>query len=467
MKRTKIVATIGPTTQELSVMRQLVQSGVDVFRLNMSHGDAAFYKRVVQNLKKLRAEGVVVGLLWDLQGPEVRTGDVPEPYSLEKGDHVCLTSRPSHETDKGVIPVSYDQFADDLQAGDQVLLDNGSIKVEVLSVQGTEVRCKLLSKARVRSRMHVNLSGKKLKLPSLSQKDLKDLKQGVRLGTDWFALSFVRSAKDVLALREHLVKLKSKALVMSKIETPDAVADFENILNSSDAIMVARGDLGAEMPFEMVPNIQDDIVAACRSVGKPVVIATHMLESMMESPSPTRAEATDISHAVMSGVDATMLSGETAIGEYPVEAVKAMARIIVATEVHLYVGDGLMMPNAVGNKQEVLLSACELANKISADALLVFSETGRSASMASRNRPNAPIRVFISDAMLATQLQLYWGIDPVFMKFLKYPEATLKKSITVLKKQKKLKNKDQVVVVSDTLMSRSVRVSSVLLMSVE
>lgn len=467
MRRTKIVCTVGPVTADYEALRRLYHAGMNVLRFNMSHGDEKFYRRVVGYLKKLRREeGAQVGILWDLQGPEIRTGDVAEPYELKKDETVCLTSRPSHETDKGVISVTYDRFAESLSAKDIVLLDNGSIKLRVISVQGTEVRCRVLSKGKVKSRMHVNLQGKPVKLPSLSEKDLRDLRLGVKLGVDWVALSYVRSVKDIKDLKVQLQKLKSSAGVMAKIETPQAVEQFEKILKESDAIMVARGDLGAEMPFEEVPHLQNEMVQACRLAGKPVVIATHMLESMITLPTPTRAEATDVAHAVISGVDATMLSGETAVGDHAVESVQAMAKIIESTEQTIYFDDDLSAHDAVGDKEEILLSAATLANRVEAKALMVFTISGESARMLVRNRPNAVVLSFVKDQALARRLSLLWGVKPVMMKFTRYPEKTLAEAMKLSVKEKLLRKGSKVVIVSDSLLSGKQRVASVFLTKV-
>ncbi len=466
MRRTKIVCTIGPATQDYKDLLGLHAAGMNLLRLNMSHGDETFYRSVVKNMRRVEKEKhASLGLLWDLQGPEIRTGDVDEAYILQKGDTVCLTSRPSHETGKGVISVSYDQFQESLGAGDIVFLDNGALKLEVLSVQGTEVRCRVKTKGEVRSRMHLNLQGKPVKLPSLSQKDLEDLKLGVKLGADWVALSYVRSVDDIKSLKKHLKQLKSKAWVMAKIETPEAVEAFDEIAQEADGIMVARGDLGSEMPFEEVPGLQDMMVKTCRAMGKPVVIATHMLESMILRPTPTRAEATDVAHAVRTSADATMLSGETAIGEYAHDSVQAMARIIDRTE--LIEEEFLEAFDAYGDKSEMLLSASALADQVTADALVVFSVTGESVRLLSSMRPSAPIIAFVQDKKLIGRLQLLKGVRPLYLAFGKQPEKVLHKGLELLRSQQILRKKAKVVIVSDRLLGKQQRVSSLFLTTLQ
>ncbi|MDF2379284.1 MAG: pyruvate kinase [Candidatus Gracilibacteria bacterium] len=447
MNRTRIVSTIGPATADYDSLVALHAEGMNVVRLNMSHGDERFYQMVVKNLRKLN-KGLLnpVGLLWDLQGPEIRTGDLLEPISVKKGDRLVLSSRPKTELGRVIVPVSYDQFAEEVSRGDILLIDNGSIKLSVLQVMGTEVRCEVHNKGIITSRRHLNLSGKKTRLPSMGTKDLKDLDLAVKLGADWIALSYVRDAKDMVKLKAALKKKKSDAFVMAKIETAQAVDHFESLLEQSDGIMVARGDLGAEMPFEQVPRLQAEIVEWCRRVGKPVVIATHMLESMMKSPQPTRAEANDVAFAVSQETDATMLSGETAVGEYASLSVQAMRKIVLAAEDSWLLS--IKVPRDVeGDFEELLLSAASLSDQVDAEAVIVFTRSGYTALRLSHHRPKASL-IAVSHSMKTCQkLSLVWGVQAFHNSMRGDFSKRLQKSISYLLKQGVLSKGQKIVAV--------------------
>lgn len=453
MKRTRIICTVGPASDTSEILEQMYEQGMNLVRLNMSHGDDVFYKNVVKRLKELNSrQNAHVGLLWDLQGPEIRTGDISEPIPVKKGERVVLSSRPRSELGKMIVPVSYDDFAEGLSRGDMILIDNGTIKLKVLQVMGTEVRCEAMNKGTFTSRRHVNLQGKKTTMPSMSTKDKEDLRLGVKLGADWVALSYVRSPKDIRQLRSELKKHRSEVGIIAKIETPEAVESFEKIAAEADAIMVARGDLGAEMPFEEVPRLQAEMVEWCRRQGKPVIIATHMLESMMTTPQPTRAEATDVAFAVSQEADATMLSGETAAGEYPLESVASMKKIVLAAEESWLLADRHVR-DVSGDLAEILFSAVSLANQVDADALVVFSRSGYTAQLLSHFRPEVPLYAFGTSPSVCRKLSLYWGVQALLLKACGTFATRMKKAVSVLRKRDVVKKGSKVVVVDHDGMS--------------
>src|SRR5437588_3854630 len=333
MRKTKIICTLGPATEKTETIRQLIARGADVFRLNMSHAPREWVREIVPRIRKLAAAaGRPVGILLDTQGPAIRTGPVKTLLELKKGDVLEFTLRHAKKTQKKSVEVNYDNFADDVSVGDTVLVDSGLIKLRVIEKKKNRVLCKVVTPAALGSLRHINLPGVHVSLPPLTKKDIADVRLGAELGVDFVALSFVRKTSDLDELRDLLRHRKSKAQVLAKIEDQAAVESIDNIIKSADLVMVARGDLGIEVPMEELPIIQRRIVKSCIRFGKPVVVATHLLESMISNRVPTRAEITDVANAVFEQADAIMLSGETTVGKYPVECVDILNRVAVRIE---------------------------------------------------------------------------------------------------------------------------------------
>ncbi|MFM2082464.1 MAG: Pyruvate kinase, partial [Verrucomicrobiota bacterium] len=328
VRKTKIIATLGPATQSPEMLAKLITAGVNIFRLNMSHGAHDWVRRVVKDIRAAaHAQAKHIGILMDTQGPAIRTGDLPVPLDLKPGQKFTLTVRGERSEEEHSVNVNYENFINDISVGDTVLMDNGAIHMKVLGKQGNKVECEVLTEGKLGSRRHINLPGVKVSLPALTSKDIADVKLGLEVGVDYIALSFVRESRDLLQLRQLFEGSKCQPLVVAKIEDQEALKNLEAIVAEADAIMVARGDLGIEIPYEELPIVQRRIVKTCLRVGKPVIVATHMLESMIESPMPTRAEVTDVSNAVFESADAIMLSGETTVGKYPLKCIEVFDRI--------------------------------------------------------------------------------------------------------------------------------------------
>src|SRR5437588_1088636 len=379
MRKTKIICTLGPATEKTETIRQLIARGADVFRLNMSHAPREWVREIVPRIRKLAGElGRPVGILLDTQGPAIRTGLMKTPLELKKGDVLELTVRHAKKTQKKSVEVNYDKFANDVSVGDTILVDNGLIKLTVIEKKKNRVLCKVITPSTLGSRRHINLPGVHVSLPALTKKDIADVTLGAQLGVDFVALSFVREPGDLAALRDLLVRKKSKACVMAKIEDQSAVESIEDIIKIADMVMVARGDLGIEVPMEELPIIQRRIVKICIRLGKPVVVATHLLESMITNRVPTRAEITDVANAVFEQADAIMLSGETTVGQYPVECVEILNR--VATRIERSGGAGYRESAILEDaRQKTVASAVVLANSLARSKIIVFTRHGRMA----------------------------------------------------------------------------------------
>ncbi|OGJ60339.1 pyruvate kinase [Candidatus Peribacteria bacterium RIFCSPHIGHO2_02_FULL_51_15] len=458
MRFTKIIATIGPASNSLEAITQFSKLGVNICRLNFSHGDYKNHKKTIEIIRTINRKGGALAIMIDTKGPEVRTGDSVQAIKIRKGDRVIFTSKPTGKEKLKTVTVDYDKFADDVQSARCILIDNGSIEFRLDKIEKNgSVIAVALEDGSIGSRRHVNLPGAHISLPSFTPKDLADIKFGIEQNADFFATSFVRSAKDIAELRNILKKNNSTGEIIAKIETPQAVEDIDDIIDAADGIMVARGDLGAEVPFEDVPRLQEMIVAKCRVRGKPVIVATHMLESMILSPMPTRAEVTDIAYAAKLQADATMLSGETAGGMYPMKAVAAMDKILRASERvepdfehlfhHFHSPAGL---NDIHHpKREQALAACILAARLSADAILVITRTGGTAMAVSNCRPLIPIHAFTDTETRERQMMMLWGVIPHHIPFSLDREQTLLTALDLARKEKFLKKDQRIVVVSD------------------
>ncbi|MBX7052846.1 MAG: pyruvate kinase [Flavobacteriales bacterium] len=414
--KTKIVATIGPASSSKEVLKSMIQNGLDVARLNFSHGDYADHQAVVENIRAINAElGANTSLLADLQGPKLRVGEMQNgSVMLEAGKKIKISTVKQIGTED-VIYTNYKEFAQDVKSGETVLLDDGKLMLKVLSTNNTdEVECEIVQGGPLSSRKGLNLPNTKVSLPSLSEKDMKDLEFALSQNVDWIGLSFVRNADDVVALKDIIAKANRHAKVVAKIEKPEAVDQIDEIIRVTDAVMVARGDLGVEIPLETVPLIQKKIVLKCVSNAKPVIVATQMMESMVTNVTPTRAEVTDVANAVLDGADAVMLSGETSVGKYPVEAIRIMNNIIREAEKF----DGLYyheeMPTEVDEQRfmtdSICYSACRLAARVKATALVTMSFSGYTGYRISSWRPNANVFVFTSNKKILTQMNLVWGV---------------------------------------------------------
>ncbi len=328
MRKTKIICTLGPVTEGIDVLRQLIETGADIFRLNMSHADHRSAREIVPRIRQIAEElSRPIGILLDTQGPAIRTGDLKTDLHLNSGDILELTVAGAKSEEPYSVDVNYGGLIDDVSIGDTILVDNGMIKLGVLEKRRDRIRCKVVTPGTLGSRRHINLPGVHVNLPPLTEKDLADISLGAELGVDFVALSFVRQKSDLDQLRTVLAEKKSKALIIAKIEDQLAVQSIDEMIEGADIIMIARGDLGIECPMEELPIIQRRIVKQCIRLGKPVIVATQMLESMINNPLPTRAEITDVANAVFEQADAIMLSGETSVGRYPVECVRVLDRV--------------------------------------------------------------------------------------------------------------------------------------------
>jgi pyruvate kinase len=416
IRKTKIVATLGPASRELEVLEGMIEAGMDVARINASHADAEAIQGQVELVRKAaRNTGKQVGLLLDLKGPKIRVGDIQGgETSLHEGQEFNLTTE-RVRGDSNRVSVSNPDLPDVLVRDNVVLLDDGAMRLKVVDTTETDVLCLVETGGVLKPRKGVNLPGAKLALSSVTETDVAGLELGLELGVDWVALSFVRSRDDILELREILRERGSDLPIVAKIEKPEALEDIEAVVEEADAVMVARGDLGVETSLVEIPFLQKAIIAVCARLGKPVITATQMLESMTYNPTPTRAEVTDVANAVIDGTDAVMLSGESAVGRYPVETVEIMRRIVEETEAALPYEDWLMERRQwveSGVVEAVCCAACELALQTGASAIVAPTESGFTARQMSRFRPRQPILAPTPNARVARRLSLFWGVYP-------------------------------------------------------
>ena len=361
MRKTKIICTIGPATESLEMLENLANAGMNVARLNMSHGNHESHKKVIDSIKILNSRlNHPIAVLLDTQGPEIRTGDMANDLHLHEGDTISIVARGAEDVESSSIHVNYDDLINDVDIGDIITVDNGLINLEVLSKQERIMQCKVIDGGLLKSRRHVNLPGIRVNLPAITEKDRRDIEFGMAQDVDFIALSFVRAAKDVEELRELLGDKADMIKIIAKLEDQEAITNMVEIIAAADGVMVARGDLGVEIPFEVLPRVQRRIIRTCAEMGKRAIVATHMLESMIENPIPTRAEVTDVANAVYEEADAIMLSGETTIGKYPVRCVETLDRIARSTESSrgLLFTDNLVITT---DKQHIAKAAVDLA----------------------------------------------------------------------------------------------------------
>lgn len=449
IRKTKIVATLGPATETPEKIRQMAEAGVAVFRLNMSHAKPDWIRRVVRDIRQT-AQGLdrAIGILLDTQGPAIRTGDVSSPIPLHVGDRFVFTTQGAPLAGVKSTTVNYPDFAGDVVVGRPLIVDNGELKMLILSKTQTMVECEVLTEGSLGSRRHINLPGVRVSLPALTEKDRADVQLGLEVGVDFIALSFVRDPEDIAALRHLLRDRPNPPGIVAKIEHQFAVDHFNAIAEASDAVMVARGDLGVECPYEELPIIQRRIVRRCLEIGKPVIVATQMLESMIENPLPTRAEITDVANAVFEGADSIMLSGETTVGKYPLQCLEVMDRI--ARRIERSGGANYHERAELSESRHKLVkSAVVLADQLKAAAILVFTRTGQMGAYASWLRPRwSPIFAVCEREMVSNKLTLLRGVTPMIMPTcFEDPESSATGAISRLKSKKLLKAGDTVVII--------------------
>lgn len=449
-RRTKIVVTIGPASSSREMILALARAGMDAARLNFSHGAPVQHAEYCRLVREVQEElGRPLAVIADLQGPKLRIGELPEPVTLHRGDEVLVTPENSHRP--GELPVAPPVIGDVLRPGNDVLIDDGHVHLRVEEVEHGRARCTVVIGGVVRSQKGVNLPGVPVPIPSLTRKDIADLEFALGLGVDYVALSFVRSAADVRDLRQQIEDAGSHARVIAKIEKAEAIDALEKILVETDGVMVARGDLGVEIGPAAVPLLQKRIILRSLEHGKPVITATQMLESMIHQPEPTRAEASDVANAVLDGSSALMLSGETAVGEFPVEAVAYMDRISRAVEPSL--GYRHQLPEAAEEPtigQAMSNAACDLAEVLGAKAILVPTYTGRTASAVARLRPRRPILGLTHHRYALQQMAIEWGVTPIEIAEAPNVEELWASSIEAARQSELVTRGDRIVITAGT-----------------
>ena len=452
MRKTKIICTIGPATESFDMLEKLAKAGMNVARLNMSHGDHASHAAVIKAIQTLNKKlSHPIAILLDTQGPEIRTGDRAEDLHLKAGDQISIVARGSGDVEASSIQVNYEDLVNDMDIGDIITVDNGLINLQVLSKEHRTMQCKVIDGGLLKSKRHVNLPGIRVNMPAITQKDRRDIEFAMSQEVDFIALSFVRKASDIAELRELLGPKADKIKIIAKLEDQEAITNMVEITAASDGIMVARGDLGAEIRLEVLPRIQRRIIRTCAEMGKRVIVATHMLESMIDNPIPTRAEVTDVANAVYEEADAIMLSGETTIGRYPTKCVNILDRIARSTESSrgLQFSDNLTLEN---DKQHIARAAVDLAESISAKAIIVPTRRGRMANWVTNCHPQKPIIcAFTNDSRTRRQLVLNRNVLSYRIKFSSDPEKTLASAAAIMLLRDEFTPEDRVVVISDAL----------------
>lgn len=410
-RKTKIVATLGPASSSQEMIQKLIKSGVDIFRLNFSHGENSQKLELIQAIRQVsEKQGRQVGILGDLQGPKIRTGKMAgEGMTLVKGQQVLITTEDVLGAD-GVIPTIYRSLPYDVHPGSRILLDDGLMELKVLGLEGDRVRCLVINGGLLKNNKGINLPGVNVSAPCLTDKDLLDLDFALEAGVDFVALSFVRTAEDIKQIKKLIIAKGKDTPVVAKIEKPEALRNFKKILEATDAIMVARGDLGVEIEPEKVPIYQKKIIQACNKAGKPVITATQMLDSMIRNPRPTRAETSDVANAIVDGTDAIMLSAETASGDYPIESVETMVRIAKDVENTDFLASVAPDGSISSVAQAVAESSCRTASFLKAKAIVVFTRSGSTATLISAFRPSTQIIAFTTSLEIRRRLSIYWGV---------------------------------------------------------
>ncbi len=435
--RTKILATVGPACENPTILQELILAGVDVFRLNLSHGDWERHRHFIREIRQINLMlGTRVAILADLQGPKMRIGKIRETLKVRPGDRVIFSTE-VRDLEPPYVPVEYDTLARDVQPGDTVLVEDGRVQLRVLQTDGLKtVELEVLAGDRIASRKGINLPGRPISLPTLSEKDWADLQEIVKEALDWVALSFVRKVEDILSVKAFLRRFGASIRVMAKIERPEALENMDAIVEASDGVMIARGDLGVEIPVEEVPFWQKKIIETCARVGKPAVVATQMLESMIQNPTPTRAEVGDVANAVLDGADAVMLSGETSVGAFPVKAVEYMHRILRQAEQDSRIYERKGRPQRESPTFEsdaVCWTACALASALPAKALVGLTYSGYTAYELARWRPSTDIFIFTPNPRILHSLSLVWGVRTFYYRHHEGTYETIQDILRILK----------------------------------
>ncbi|MFM7662783.1 MAG: pyruvate kinase [Bacteroidota bacterium] len=450
LKKTKIVATMGPSSMQKEVLKEMILHGLNVCRLNFSHGSHDDHLKIIKVIRELNEElGLNVSILADLQGPKIRT------HEMENG---AVELNPGHElllvVDKIIgtsekISINYSKLPREVKAGERILLDDGKIVLEVISTDlSKEIRTKIINGGILSSKKGINFPNTQISLPSLTEKDRLDLEFAIKNQVDWIGLSFVRSAKDIIDLKLIISENKSNARVIAKIEKPEAVNDIDNILNEADGLMVARGDLGVEIPYQQVPLIQKMLIQKSIRVAKPIIVATQMMESMITNLTPTRAEVNDVANAVLDGADAVMLSGETSVGQYPVQVIQTISKIVMEVEKCDQIYNKEEIPSKVHDRfitDSVCFNACRLSQRVEAKALITMTFSGYTAYKLSSQRPKSPIYVFTSNPKILSQLNLIWGVKTFYYNKRISTDHTIADIKYLLKKNEYLSEGDLVV----------------------
>lgn len=472
-RKTKLLATIGPATADYDTLKRLYQNGANAFRLNFSHGSYEDHLRVIEHTQELNRElGANICLVGDLQGPKLRLGDLPNPILLLTGGTVTFTTD-TENAEPGKIPVIFRRLATDMKPGEKIMIDDGRIELEVTATNGVdEVTARVINGGELRSRKGFNLPDTEVAVPSLTEKDLEDVEFMLSQPIDWIALSFVREAQDIEDLRTIIQRHPDKrhVKIIAKIEKPQAVRNLDAIIEATDAVMIARGDLGVEIPFEQVPLIQKRIIKKCIVQAVPVIIATQVMESMIDAPRPTRAEITDAANGVLDGADALMLSGETSIGKFPVETVQTMDRIIRQTEKERAIYHKNLLPDedsATFLSDAICFNACKMAEDVNARAINGMTFSGYTAFMISSYRPQADIYIFTSNKAILNTLSLLWGVEVFYYDRFVGTDETIDDVIQILKQKGKVRPGDIVINTASMPINRRGRTNMIKITSVK
>ncbi len=459
MKLTKTVCTQGPATGTPEAVIELAKNGMSIARLNFSHGSLEEHRERIHMLQKINAEhGFQFGIMLDTKGPEIRTGDVEAPIQVTAGQEVVFAVEPVETGGAPLIKVNHLAFVKDAAQAKQIIVDNGEMIFTPTEITETYVRAVSLGNGSIGSRRHVNLPGCHISLPAVSEKDWADIEMGCQEGVDFIALSFVGTAKDIEEVRAFCKQRHAKPHLIAKIESALAVKNIDALIEAADGIMVARGDLGAEIPLEQLPAIQDELVEECQAAQKPVIVATHMLESMIKNPLPTRAECMDIAYAAKSGADSTMLSGETAAGKYPLQSLQIMGKILIETEKSLKPSASLPSPIILSQSEAHARAGAAYARALSLPdpLVVVLTRTGETARALSGMRPSFPIVAATTDGQTARQMQLLYGVYPLLLQASDDTEALLKEAFDLLKQRGIRRSGDRVALASSIPIGKTV-----------
>ncbi len=451
-KRTKIICTIGPATEKLNDLKRLHIAGMNVARINMTHSDHKSAKNIIKRIHKLNSSlENPIGILLDTQGPEIRTGDTSEIIDLSPGEEVSFTVRDGLDVESTSIHVNYEELIDSVKVGGTITVDNGLMNFKVLKKSNNEIECKVLDGGKLKGKRHVNLPGIRINLPSITEKDKKDILFGLRQKIDFIALSFVRDEKDIQDLENFLGAKRKKVKIIAKIEDQEGLKNIDSIAKVSDGVMVARGDLGIETDLANLPNIQRKIMHTCAKLGKRSIVATHLLESMIENSSPTRAEVTDIANAIYEDADAVMLSGETSIGKYPIECVNFISRIASQTEKYPTLGyEKDLILNT--DWEHLGVAVKQIAKQINASGIISITRSGYTTEVISNSKPgNIPIYSFTNSSNTHRQLSLYGSVQNFKSSISENHEKNISKILKMLKKRLKSKDNLKFVVISGAL----------------